>query len=285
MINGRTHLHVVANGTMTGQRYIDEVLLPHVRLFRGAVGDKFVFMDDNATCHRTLAVQYCLDSEGIQRLVWPARSLDLNPIENVWDALGRQVAGRNYPPTTKNTLIRALIDEWDKLPQQLLDNDVQIIVFELKSERTQTNQFYTGTPFALQIALHSPYSLVNPFMNGFSLKPCSNYHVFPSKQINKLLPPPYSSQCYNYTESWLKRSGRGPRNKRLCSEECYLNKSVEVKGCVDPFFIAYPNMEKICTDEVQPYVYEKCRDYCRPACFSAKLSTYEGHPKESGIAA
>ncbi|GFV63636.1 transposable element Tc3 transposase [Trichonephila clavipes] len=128
MINGHMHLHVVANGTMTGQRYIDEVLLPHVRLFRGAVGDKFVFMDDNATCHRTLAVQDCLDSEGIQRLVWPARSPDLNPIENVWDALGRQVAGRNYPPTNKNTLIRALTEEWDKLPQQLLDNVVQSMV-------------------------------------------------------------------------------------------------------------------------------------------------------------
>ncbi|GFW13043.1 hypothetical protein TNCV_3329751 [Trichonephila clavipes] len=60
MINGRTRLHVVANGTMKGQRYIDEVLLPHFRLFRGAVGDKFVFMDDNATCHRTLTVQDCL---------------------------------------------------------------------------------------------------------------------------------------------------------------------------------------------------------------------------------
>ncbi|GFW70132.1 transposable element Tcb1 transposase [Trichonephila clavipes] len=130
MINGRTRLHVVANGTMTGQRYIDEVLLPHVRLFRGAVGDKFVFMDDNATCHRTLAVQDCLDSEGIQRLVWPARSPDLYPIENVWDALGRQVAGRNYPPTNKNTLIRALTEEWDKLPQQLLDNAVQNVARE-----------------------------------------------------------------------------------------------------------------------------------------------------------
>ncbi|GFX61006.1 transposable element Tcb2 transposase [Trichonephila clavipes] len=125
MINGRTRVHVVANGTMTGQRYNDEVLLPHVRLFRGAVGVKFVFMDDTATCHRTLTVQDCLDSEGIQRLVWPVRSPDLNPIENVWDALGRQVAGRNYPPTNKNTFIRALTEEWDILPQQLLDNVVQ----------------------------------------------------------------------------------------------------------------------------------------------------------------
>ncbi|GFW70698.1 transposable element Tcb2 transposase [Trichonephila clavipes] len=100
MINGRTHLHVVANGTMTGQRYMYEVLLPHDSL----------------------------DSEGIQRLVWPARSPYLNQIENVWDALGRQVAGRNYPPTNKNTLIRALTEEWDKLPQQLLDNVVPSMV-------------------------------------------------------------------------------------------------------------------------------------------------------------
>ncbi|GFU17715.1 transposable element Tcb1 transposase [Trichonephila clavipes] len=101
MINGRMCLYVVVNGTMTGQRYIGEVLLPHVRLFRGAVGDKFVFMDDNATCHRTLAIQDGLDSEGIKRLVWPACSPDLNPIENVWDALGRQVAGRNYVRQTR----------------------------------------------------------------------------------------------------------------------------------------------------------------------------------------
>ncbi|GFV31029.1 transposable element Tc1 transposase [Trichonephila clavipes] len=105
MINGRMRLHVIANGTMTGQRYIDEVLLHHVRLFRGTVRDKFVFMDDNATCHRTLAVQNCLDN-----------------------ALERQVAGRNNPPTNKNTLIRALTEEWDKLPQQLLNNVVQSMV-------------------------------------------------------------------------------------------------------------------------------------------------------------
>ncbi|GFV50551.1 hypothetical protein TNCV_4289501 [Trichonephila clavipes] len=95
-------LHVVANGTMTGQRYIDEVLLPHVSSF--------------PWCH----------SEGIQRLVWPARSPDLNHIENVWDALRRQVAGQKLSSDKQeHTLIRALTEEWDKLPQQLLDNVVQ----------------------------------------------------------------------------------------------------------------------------------------------------------------
>ncbi|GFU65360.1 hypothetical protein TNCV_2836701 [Trichonephila clavipes] len=41
-------------------------------------------MDDNATCHRTLAVQDCLDSEGIQRLVWPAFSRSKTPLK-MWD--------------------------------------------------------------------------------------------------------------------------------------------------------------------------------------------------------
>ncbi|GFX86077.1 hypothetical protein TNCV_2403731 [Trichonephila clavipes] len=76
----------------------------------------------------TLADQDCLDSEGIQRLVWPVRSPDLKAIENVWDALGRQIAGRKYPPTNKKTLVRAFTEEWDKLPQQLLDNVVQSMV-------------------------------------------------------------------------------------------------------------------------------------------------------------
>ncbi|GFV21655.1 transposable element Tcb1 transposase [Trichonephila clavipes] len=44
----------------------------------------------------------------------------------MWGMLwGGKLLVRNYPPTNKNTLIRALTEEWNKLPQQLLDNVVQ----------------------------------------------------------------------------------------------------------------------------------------------------------------
>ncbi|GFT69302.1 transposable element Tcb1 transposase [Trichonephila clavipes] len=118
-----------AEWTTTGQRYIDEVLLPHVRLFRGAVGDKFVFLW-TTTQHviETLAVQDCLDSEGIQRLSYGrARPLDLNPIENVWDALGGKLLVETILRQTR-TPSSVHSQRWDKLPQQLLDNVVQSMV-------------------------------------------------------------------------------------------------------------------------------------------------------------
>ncbi|GFU93126.1 transposable element Tc1 transposase [Trichonephila clavipes] len=68
--------------------------------FRGAMCLQFLFMDDNAPCHRTVAAEQLLESEDIERMDWPARSPDLNPIEHVWDFLGRRLAARNL--TTSN---------------------------------------------------------------------------------------------------------------------------------------------------------------------------------------
>ncbi|GBM62442.1 Transposable element Tcb2 transposase [Araneus ventricosus] len=95
MLDGRTPLHVFERGSVTGVRYRDEILEPYVRLFRGAVGPEFILIDDNARPHRALLVDEFLESEDIHRMDWTARSPDLNPIEHVWDALGRAIATRN----------------------------------------------------------------------------------------------------------------------------------------------------------------------------------------------
>ena len=51
---------------------------------------------------------------GIQTLDWPARSPDLNPIEHVWDMLGRNVRQRDH--TTLAQLRTSLLEEWDRIP-------------------------------------------------------------------------------------------------------------------------------------------------------------------------
>ncbi|GFS90404.1 transposable element Tcb2 transposase [Trichonephila clavipes] len=121
VLGSRTDLHIFDAGSVNGTRYCNEILLPYVRLFRGAMGLQFLFMDYNAPCHRTVAAEQLLESEDIERMDWPARSPDLNPIEHVWDFLGRHLAARTLPPVTIRELRLALQDEWAAMPQQLID--------------------------------------------------------------------------------------------------------------------------------------------------------------------
>ncbi|GFY35488.1 transposable element Tcb2 transposase [Trichonephila clavipes] len=88
ILGSRTDLHV-QSVTMTGHIYRDVILEQPVRLFRGAMGAEFLFMDDNACPHRANIVDECLQSEDITRMDCQAYSPDLNPIEHVWDMLGR----------------------------------------------------------------------------------------------------------------------------------------------------------------------------------------------------
>ncbi|GFV40884.1 transposable element Tcb2 transposase [Trichonephila clavipes] len=117
----RRPVRCVNAGSVNGTRYFNEIYLPYVRLFKGAMGLQFLFMDDNAPCHRTIASEQLLESEDIERMDWPARSPDLNPIEHVWDFLGRRLADRTLPPVTIRELGLALQDEWAAMPQQLID--------------------------------------------------------------------------------------------------------------------------------------------------------------------
>ncbi|GFT64270.1 retrovirus-related Pol polyprotein from transposon TNT 1-94 [Trichonephila clavipes] len=78
--------------------------------------------DDNDRPHRAHLVENMLEAETIQRMEWPVCSPDLNPIEHVWDMLGRRIAARPRPPATVRDLEIALLEEWNSIPQSLIDN-------------------------------------------------------------------------------------------------------------------------------------------------------------------
>ncbi|GFW39660.1 transposable element Tcb1 transposase [Trichonephila clavipes] len=97
ILGSRTDLHV-QKVTMIDHIFRDVILEEHIRLFRGAMGAEFLFMDDNARPHRANILNECLQTEDITRVDWPAYSPDLHLIEQVWDMLGRRIADRQPLP-------------------------------------------------------------------------------------------------------------------------------------------------------------------------------------------
>ncbi|GFV70733.1 transposable element Tcb2 transposase [Trichonephila clavipes] len=121
-LGGHTDLHVFHGGTVTGLRYRDEILDPYVRPYAAAIGNDFILMDDNARPHRARIVEEYLEDHGLERMEWPARSPDLNPIEHLWNYLGREVAALNPPPRSLHELKQGLLCVWSSLPIPVSDN-------------------------------------------------------------------------------------------------------------------------------------------------------------------
>ncbi|GFV57990.1 hypothetical protein TNCV_2572861 [Trichonephila clavipes] len=71
MLGSRIDLHIFVAGSVNGTRYCNEILLPYVRRFRGAMGLQFLFMDDNASCHRTVAAEQLLESRRLAARTLP----------------------------------------------------------------------------------------------------------------------------------------------------------------------------------------------------------------------
>ncbi|GFX34069.1 transposable element Tcb2 transposase [Trichonephila clavipes] len=75
---------IVMRGTLTGQRYVDDILRPHVGPFLNGFPGA-IFQQDNALPHTARVAQNF--QRHFQTLPWPARS----PVEHLWDQLKRQM--------------------------------------------------------------------------------------------------------------------------------------------------------------------------------------------------
>ena len=75
-------------------------------------------MDDKARPHRSRAVTAYLQSEAMTSVPWPAMSSDMNPIEHIWNMLGRRILAKEPPVQNFRQLEAALYREWQQLSQQ-----------------------------------------------------------------------------------------------------------------------------------------------------------------------
>jgi transposase len=121
----RIELVIVDRGTLNADRYITIILQDHVVPFAPHIGDNFILMQDNARPHIARCVTNFLTETEITKMNWPARSPDMSPIEHVWDMLDKRVKARIPAPQTTQALQTMLLEEWDNLPQELIDNSIR----------------------------------------------------------------------------------------------------------------------------------------------------------------
>jgi len=58
-------------------------------------------------------------------MAWPACSPDINPIEHVWDMLGRRLRSITSAVQNPEQVAAALVEIWDNLPQDMIDNIIK----------------------------------------------------------------------------------------------------------------------------------------------------------------
>ncbi|GFU82888.1 CUB and sushi domain-containing protein 3 [Trichonephila clavipes] len=113
--NTRSPLVLIC-GTMTAQRYVHDILQPHVLPLMKRLA-RTIFQQETAQPHTSRLSQDCLCT--VTSLPWPARSPDLSPIEHIWNYLGRRVGH----PTSLNEL-EARVCTGRCLPGYVFDDEV-----------------------------------------------------------------------------------------------------------------------------------------------------------------
>ena len=81
----------------------------------------FIFMRDNCSIHKANSTMEYLNSlEEVEIMDFPARSPDINPIENLWGILARQVYSGGKQYLTLHDLEKSIYKCWESIEIDIL---------------------------------------------------------------------------------------------------------------------------------------------------------------------
>ena len=121
-LTARTDIVSLHAGSLNSERYISDILSEHVVPFAPYIGNNFLLMHDNARPHVARIVNEYLHEVNIRTLNWPPRSPDLNPIEHLWDIIGRALRQHQPPPANLQDIQIMVTDIWQGLDQNQISN-------------------------------------------------------------------------------------------------------------------------------------------------------------------
>lgn len=91
-------------------------MLPHAKRF---MSKGWIFQQDNDPKHASVHVREWFQRKKVEVMQWPAQSPDLNPIENLWDAVERRIRDRSY--SNQHELFAAIQSAWSDIPKSIID--------------------------------------------------------------------------------------------------------------------------------------------------------------------
>ena len=117
-----------------------EVLKRNIKSLKKIGGTKTILQWDNAPSHVSTKALEFYEKNKIERIEWPAKSPDLNPIENIWAIVKRELEKRKV--TKQAEIIENIQEIWKKLDQEIIRNCIDSVTgrimkwIELKGDRT-----------------------------------------------------------------------------------------------------------------------------------------------------
>ena len=121
---------VVVQGNVNAQRYVN-LLNNNLFQFMQNFGQDLTFHHDTAIPHTALVTANFLSRNNVNVLPCPAFP-DMNPIEHIWDVLGRR-ARTNHQINYVQDLTRALHLEWQAFPNVLIRRYVNSMKWRIRA--------------------------------------------------------------------------------------------------------------------------------------------------------